>query len=470
MRVFTKWFGPRYPKLGQRARLRGSRVLVAEALETRRLLAVDTLPPITIAPPDVTLEAPADTSPAVTGFATVSDDQDPDPTATFSDIRIPTACRQQFTLLRIWTGMDDAGNISTALQTISVVDTTSPVIIAPPDVTVTLGSDTEPPATGFASAVDAADPEVSVSYEDATLDGSSVGSFTILRTWTATDDCGNSSSAIQSIFVVAGDTTPPVITLNGPDTIVLEAGVEAYIELGAIANDETDGNVPVLIGGDTVDASTVGTYIVTYDAVDAAGNQAERVERTVIVEDTIPPTVEIISSIAGDGRAISDGGFTFSRSIEFAFESDEESGVTFEVSLDGGAFVGSLSPQEYAGLSLGDHSFAVRATDAAGNTSTAVEFQWRIITATEAIGGLIGDVKGLDLGKGTEKSLVKKLSGAFAKLSDGKPQNDSASVGKLQAFIRRVEAARGKQLDDGDADALIARTMEIIDQIVNTTV
>ena len=39
----------------------------------------------------------------------------------------------------------------------------------------------------------------------------------------------------------------------------------------------------VVVGGDVVDLSQAGTYTVTYDVIDAAGNAADQVTRTVNV-------------------------------------------------------------------------------------------------------------------------------------------------------------------------------------------
>lgn len=59
-----------------------------------------------------------------------------------------------------------------------------------------------------------------------------------------------------------------------------------YTEPNATANDNVDGSVSVNISG-TVDTNTLGDYVLSYDASDAAGNNAIQVQRTVHV---IPAT------------------------------------------------------------------------------------------------------------------------------------------------------------------------------------
>jgi CSLREA domain-containing protein len=69
---------------------------------------------------------------------------------------------------------------------------------------------------------------------------------------------------------------------------------------------------------------------------------------------------------------------TVSDAASFTFSSNE-AGVTFECALDGDAFASCSSPWAYGGLSVGEHSFQVRAVDAAGNTDpTPAEFSWEI--------------------------------------------------------------------------------------------
>jgi len=95
----------------------------------------------------------------------------------------------------------------------------------------------------------------------------------------------------ESVLVV--DEEAPVITLIGARNIALNVGAE-YVELGATALDETDGDLTedIAIFSSQVDTSTIGTYTVFYIVSDAANNR-QVVERQVIIyEQEIETEVE----------------------------------------------------------------------------------------------------------------------------------------------------------------------------------
>ena len=92
-----------------------------------------------------------------------------------------------------------------------------------------------------------------------------------------------------------GDTTKPVITLSGVTTVTIEVG-DAYLDLGATATDTYDDNAVLtsnIITVSDVDTSVVGNYTVKYNVMDAAGNPADEVTRTVKVVDTTLPIITI---------------------------------------------------------------------------------------------------------------------------------------------------------------------------------
>jgi hypothetical protein len=94
-------------------------------------------------------------------------------------------------------------------------------------------------------------------------------------------------------FVEGIDTTPPVLALNGNQSVTVEV-FSAYVDAGATAMDKYDGNITSrIVAGDPVNTSKVGTYTVTYNVADAAGNSAAQLTRLVTVVDTIPPVITL---------------------------------------------------------------------------------------------------------------------------------------------------------------------------------
>ena len=87
------------------------------------------------------------------------------------------------------------------------------------------------------------------------------------------------------------DTTIPVITLTGESTVTHE-GATTYTDDGAGWTDTIDGSGNLSAVGN-VDVNTVGSYVLTYDYTDGAGNTATQVTRTVNVVDTTIPVITL---------------------------------------------------------------------------------------------------------------------------------------------------------------------------------
>ena len=80
-----------------------------------------------------------------------------------------------------------------------------------------------------------------------------------------------------------GDAVIPVLTLTGEASVSVPAKSN-YIDAGATALDNIDGNIsPSIIVSNSVNTSIVGSYIVTYNVQDRAGNPAAQISRSVNV-------------------------------------------------------------------------------------------------------------------------------------------------------------------------------------------
>ncbi|MCC1485679.1 hypothetical protein J1C55_13855, partial [Winogradskyella sp. E313] len=111
---------------------------------------------------------------------------------------------------------DLCGNFSEVTATYSIIDTVAPELTIPSDVTLECDEDSSTASTGVAAADDDCTTPI-VEFSDEIIPGTCPNSFTIERTWTATDVCGNTSTATQTISVV--DTTPPTITAPEDATV-----------------------------------------------------------------------------------------------------------------------------------------------------------------------------------------------------------------------------------------------------------
>src|SRR5207237_4736978 len=137
-------------------------------------------------------------------------------------------------------------------QVITVVDTTAPVITCPANMTLECPADTGTNKTGVASATDTCS-AVNISYSDLRTNGCGT-TYGIVRTWTATDTCGNSSSCNQVIKVV--DTTPSSITCPGNVTVQCASQVPPPNPASVTTSDSCGGPVTVIFAGDATNNQT----------------------------------------------------------------------------------------------------------------------------------------------------------------------------------------------------------------------
>ncbi len=142
------------------------------------------------------------------------------------------------------------------------------------------------------------------------------------------------NATIDTAFFNNDDGIGPVITRNGPATVSLTVG-DTYSDAGATAADAIDGSVTVTPSG-TVDTTTAGTYTITYNASDAAGNAATSVTRTVVVA-AADPLADYLggfglagANAAGNADPDGDG---MDNNAELAFGTDPTNGASRAATL-----------------------------------------------------------------------------------------------------------------------------------------
>ncbi len=251
------------------------------ATETQTITVDDITDPVLVGiPADITVECNAIPSVAV---PIATDNCDTNIEISFSETTTQGNCTDAYIITRTWTATDNCGNTDTESQIISVEDTTNPILSSvPADITVECD---DIPAVVNPTANDNCDIDVIVSLIETTVPGNCTDSYTILRTWTAEDNCGNSASTVQEVTVI--DTTEPILSGIPNDTIVQCGEIPAIAV--PVATDNCDDIVDIVYS-EQVDSTACSSYAITriWTATDNCGNQI--VENQVItVIDNVSP-------------------------------------------------------------------------------------------------------------------------------------------------------------------------------------
>lgn len=206
-------------------------------------------------------------------------------------------CGNAFTIQRVYTLTDDCGNVTTQTWTITAEDNTPPVLFnIPQDVTLSCG--TEAPGDNV-FAVDNCEGLSVVSLTAQTFDNDC--GFTVIRTWTSTDACGNSAQQSQTITYV--DDTPPFF-ISIPEGGSTSCGsLDNEVQLPAA--EDACSSVVVTYNDETTVLNCGFQITRTFIATDGCGNSTEA-EIFFTVEDTESPTFSeaptalVFDCVAGD--------------------------------------------------------------------------------------------------------------------------------------------------------------------------
>ena len=249
--------------------------VTADCVQT--ITVVDDIDPVITCPANLTIDCSASTDPSNTGTATATDDCDPSPTVTYADAVTGDV------ITRTWTATDACGNTAQCVQTITIEDTTDPVVTCPVDISVQCAADVPAFDIGLVTATDDCDPDPVISFEGDVSDNGSCPEI-ITRTYRATDASGNFAECTQTITIM--DDTNPMIVCPANVIIDCSASTDPSNTGMATATDNCDANPDI-----TYADSQVGAVITrVWTATDNCDN-TDQCTQTITIEDDTDPVV-----------------------------------------------------------------------------------------------------------------------------------------------------------------------------------
>jgi parallel beta-helix repeat protein len=204
----------------------------------------------------------------------------------------------------------------------------------------------------------------------------------------ATDEAGNTGLPASHTFFVP-DTTAPQTTITGQPAAETTS-TSASFSFGATDDFSATGALTYACSVDGIafgpcfspqaySGLAVGSHTFRVKASDEAGNTDDTpATYTWTVLDSTAPDTEITNGPPAS---------TISTTATFTFTGSDDvtaaGALTFQCSLDGAAFAACTSPQPYSGLSVGAHTFQVKATDGAGlSDSSPASYSWTVLDST----------------------------------------------------------------------------------------
>lgn len=281
---------------------------------------------------------------------------------------------------------DAAGNVSAAsAASVLTVDTSAPqttIDAGPPDPSASRSatftfSSSEPTGAGFACSVD--DGAFASCQSPLTLDDLEDGPHSLAVR--ASDPVGNTDAnpAAYEWTIDLAATQPPVITqpaagtVTGQRNVTLAGTAEGGALVEAFEDTQPHGSaIADAAGAWSVELTDLPDGVHSFSARATVGTATSGLSAVVTVTvDTVAPDTSVdaapplLSPSAG---------------ADFAFSSSDGT-VSFECRLDGGPFDPCSSPRAHAQLADGEHEFAVRAVDGAGNADPSpATHRWTVDT------------------------------------------------------------------------------------------
>ena len=315
-----------------------------------KVTVADTLAPVVADPDDIGVEAAGPNGVTVTFDTPTATDVNPANPSVTCDRESGSVFALGETTVTC-SATDAAGNTGSSSFTVTVSDTTDPILTVPENITVEATGPDGAEVDFEISASDLVDGDVTVTCLPASGSIFDLGTTTV--NCSATDLAGNEGTA--SFDVTVEDTTAPTVT--PPADIKAEAtgpGGAAVSYTGESATDLVDGSVSPSCLPASGSTFTLGAHTVECSATDAAGNTGTASFTITVVDETPPaltlPADQLLEATGPGGAAA-----TFTASAEDLVDGD--------VDVTCSAASGNTFP-------LGTTTVTCEATDAAGNTAT----------------------------------------------------------------------------------------------------
>jgi hypothetical protein len=331
-----------------------------------QITVLENFAPSATCPAPITEEATGPTGADATVDVNVSDpDQDPLTVRWFVDgilvhtENVPAGPGATVSLTRLYAlgphgvrvEVDDGQLTRECTTTVTVVDTTPPVVTVPADIT----EEAEGPAGNevdfTATAFDIVDGNITPTC--APPSGSTFPLGSTVVTCTATDNAGNTGSASFSVHIV--DTTAPVVTVPPDMTVEATGPSGATVTFTATAHDLVDGPLVPTCTPPSGGTFPLGTTNVVCTATDSHGNTGSA-DFDITVQDTTPPVVTVPADMTVEATGPSGATVSFTATAE---------------DLVDGAITPTCTPASGGTFPLGTTNVVCTATDNAGNTGSA---------------------------------------------------------------------------------------------------
>jgi hypothetical protein len=308
----------------------------------------DTTPPTLSAVSSQTLEATGPSGAVATYSATATDAVDGTDPVVFTP---PSGSTFALGTTAVhYSATDSAGNTASGSFTVTVRDTTAPVLSSVSNRTLEATGPNGAVATYSATVTDIVDGTDPVTFSPPSGSTFPLGTTTVH--YSTTD--AHHNTATGSFTVTVRDTTAPSLSSVSNQTLEATNPGGTVATYSATATDFVDGTDTVTFTPASGSTFAIGTTTVTYSATDAHGNTSSGTF-TVTVQDTTPPVLSSVSNQTLEATSPNGAVATYS--------------ATATDIVDGSDLVVFNSPSGST-FPLGTTTVHYSATDAHNNTST----------------------------------------------------------------------------------------------------